>query len=511
MASVNNFEKGLDTPTNTSYLSWFSVDSNINYRYESADALLAHPEVLSIMIQHHLQEQVPRLQILDQYYKAKNTTIMNRPNRKDDERADYRIANNFGKVISQFMVGYMTGNSIQVADKDDQNIDKMIADVNDVNDADSENSDLALDLSKYGRAYELLWRDKEDQDRFALSNVFETFVIYDTTIERKPIMAVRYPRLGFATDGQETVQPIVYTADAVYTFPVTPLASITLKAEQAVMEPHRFGGVPIVEFSNNRFRSGDYEDVIPLIDAYDAAQSDLANYMTDLNDAMLWLNGDWTKAGWTAEDLVALKKANIMATTDAVGPDGSRYPTTAQYIYKQYDVTGTEAHLKRLVDDIHTMSNVPDLNDTNFSGTQSGESMKYKLLGLDQVCGVKAKMFKRGLLRRYKLIMSLRSDIKELSSVDTTGISINFSYNLPKAITSDLQAYTAAQGEISEKTLMGLFPSIIPNPDAEIKALDKAAGGKRQQGFKSDEEKAQAVKQSGQQTQKAVNNNEQTA
>src|SRR5690625_5644461 len=56
-------------------------------------------------------------------------------------------------------------------------------------------------------------------------------------------------------------------------------------------EPHFFQGVPIIEYENNRFREGDYEDVLNLIDLYDASQSDTANYMTDLNDAMLKIVG----------------------------------------------------------------------------------------------------------------------------------------------------------------------------------------------------------------------------
>lgn len=36
-----------------------------------------------------------------------------------------------------------------------------------------------------------------------------------------------------------------------------------------------------------------YEDVIPLIDLYDAAQSDTANYMTDLNEATLVITGEF--------------------------------------------------------------------------------------------------------------------------------------------------------------------------------------------------------------------------
>ncbi len=49
---------------------------------------------------------------------------------------------------------------------------------------------------------------------------------------------------------------------------------------------------PVVEYDNNRFRTGDFEHVISLIDLYDSAQSDTANYMTDLNDALLVISGD---------------------------------------------------------------------------------------------------------------------------------------------------------------------------------------------------------------------------
>ena len=111
------------------------------------------------------------------------------------------------------------------------------------------------------------------------------------------------------------------------------------------------------------------------------------------------------------------------------------------------------------------------MTDENFAGTQSGESLKYKLLGLDQVVGIKSRMFEKGLMRRYKLILSLSNTVQELSQVDSTGIEITFNYNLPKAINDDLTAYIGAGGRISEQTLMALFPELIANPDAEMKAV----------------------------------------
>ncbi len=42
--------------------------------------------------------------------------------------------------------------------------------------------------------------------------------------------------------------------------------------------------MPIIEYLNDQFKQGDFENVISLIDLYDQAQSDTANYMTDLNE-----------------------------------------------------------------------------------------------------------------------------------------------------------------------------------------------------------------------------------
>lgn len=68
-----------------------------------------------------------------------------------------------------------------------------------------------------------------------------------------------------------------------------------------------------------------------------------------------------------------------------MNPDGSKSQTDAKYVYKQYDVDGVEAYKERLQKDIHKISFVPDLTDEAFSGTQSGEAMKYKLFGFQHM------------------------------------------------------------------------------------------------------------------------------
>ena len=85
---------------------------------------------------------------------------------------------------------------------------------------------------------------------------------------------------------------------------------LTKLEERRPAEPHSFGKVTITEFSNNEKRRGDFEKVIPLIDLYDNAQSDTANYMSDLNDAMLLVVGNMELDSNTAQ----LQKMRMCST-----------------------------------------------------------------------------------------------------------------------------------------------------------------------------------------------------
>ena len=176
---VNEFEHGSDisysSDVNENFVS-FGVESNIHYRYSSADELLENADVLAKMIAHHNEHQVPRLQVLDDYYKAKNTNIIKNRRRKEKEKADHRAAHNFGKVLATFDVGYNTGNPIkvQINNKASQ---EAIDNFNQDNDIDGLNGELWLDMDKYGRAYEIIYRDEDDVDYVDLCNVFETFVV----------------------------------------------------------------------------------------------------------------------------------------------------------------------------------------------------------------------------------------------------------------------------------------------------------------------------------------------
>lgn len=450
---VNEFEFGSDTEAynvSKNFQQLYGLEANRSYRANSAEEILEHQDKLKSMIRDHYENQCPRLSALDDYVKARNNGIYNDKSRRIEKgKADHRAAHNFAKVINVFDVGYNTGNPIQKS-SDIEKVNEIIKEYDKENDAEALESELWRDFKKYGRAYELQYRNKEDKDRSVISNVFETFVCYGLDVERTPLFAVRYPR--YKTNTEEKVVVSVYTDERIITYKPTTMTKLDLILDEE--EGHYWGEVPITEYSPDRYRQGGYEDVIPLIDLYDSAQSDTSNYMSDLNDATLVISGDLRLDKYSVDDMVKMKEANMLLLSNGVNPDGSKSKTEAGYIYKQYDVSGTEAYKERLRKDIHNISFVPDLNDDSFAGNQSGEAMKYKLFGFQQIAKISQRGFAKGLTRRYRLLLNIKKFVNEADNTDLGNFTIKFTPNLPKAILEELKVLVDAGAQISQETLL---------------------------------------------------------
>ncbi|HEY4554692.1 MAG TPA: phage portal protein, partial [Bacillaceae bacterium] len=150
--------------------------------------------------------------------------------------------------------------------------------------------------------------------------------------------------------------------------------------------------------------------------------------------------------------------------------DGKAGQADADYIYKQYDVAGTEAYKSRVFDNILLFTNIPNLLDSKFAGNQSGEALKMKLFGLSQKRATKERLFKKSLRDRYRLINNIMSTASE-GTFDVNDLSISFTENLPKAIEQELKWFGELGGQLSQKTLLSLL-SFVENPQEE---LDKIA------------------------------------
>ena len=271
------------------------------------------------------------------------------------------------------------------------------------------------------------------------------FVIRDLTVEQNMIAAVHIPKYD------DNIVMTVYTHDEIITFKAFKTGAIRLVVEDVTK--HSYNDVPVVEWWNNRYRQGDFESELSLIDAYDASQSDTANYMSDLNDAMLVIKGDLDSIGLKAKEAAKMKESNMLFLQTGTNMNGSQTTADANYIYKQYDVNGVEAYKNRIANDIHRFSRIPNLEDDRFNATQSGIALLYKMIGLEQVRKSKEIYYTKALRRRYELISNIHKVINA-PLIEADKLTFTFHPNIPQDVWTEIKTYIESGGEISQETLM---------------------------------------------------------
>lgn len=453
----------------------FHRESRMRYRINNIEELFENEhKVLREFLEHHKSIQRPRIQELYDYSEGNNHTISIQQRRSEQDMADTRIIHNFGKSISVFKQGYLVGKPIQVEYDDgeeDSETDEVLKEIAKVNSFHDLNRMLVLDLSKVGRAYDLVYRSMEDVTKVKRLDPLNTFVIYDNTLEDKMLAGIRYYSVGLSDNKKHFID--VYIKDVIYKCQM-----IEGVITELAIEPHMFNDVPITEYLNTAEGMGDYESELSLIDSYDAVQSDTANYMTDTSDAILAIFGQVSFPDDVLGDnkkqieyMRKMRRARLLQLKPPVDVNGNEGTVDAKYLYKQYDVNGVEAFKKRIVNDIHKYTNTPDMTDTNFSGIQSGEAMKYKLFGLEQARVDTQSLFEKSLRRRYQLIANIGDFVKELTDFNISKLKITFNPNLPKALEETINAFKSLGGMVTNETAMRLT-GIVDDPKHEQELLD---------------------------------------
>ncbi|MCO4581057.1 Phage portal [Streptococcus infantarius subsp. infantarius] len=453
--------------------------------YESIDfASQKWIEQLKQYINTH-KLQIARLEELKRYYLGDNN-IKYRPDKTDEFAADNRISSDFAKYITVFEQGYMLGNPVKYTNED-KILQELIDTFSEQTNEAYHNILIKTDLSIYGRAYELL-NPEEDENSGVILKLYhlapeQTFVIYDDTYQQKSLLGVNYYEVDYGGGHRKTVVR-VYSDNTIYTYIDDNQDTFGLHLVDEI--EHYLKGVPVNEFKNNEDRTGAYESVLDDIDAYDLSQSELANFQQNSNDAILLITGnpytgsddnDYLEDGRVNPNgrlgvALGFKKAQIAVLDDNPNPGGSQ--PDAKYLVKQYDSAGAEAYKQRLVNDILRFTFTPDILDNNFSGIQSGESMKYKLMASDNYRSKQERLFKKGLMRRLRLAVNIwevkGNEATNYQAINQTAVI--FSPNLPQNDTELANIAKSLFGVVSDQTVYELLEQVTGiDAEDELKRL----------------------------------------
>ena len=421
------------------------------FQYKMSKDIPLTSEIIKKVIEKYRTNEVPRLNKLNKYYNAENEILSK--TRIDENAPNNKVVHPYASYITDTLTGYFMGEGATYSSLEDDAVDelKMILTYNDEQD---ENMELAKDMSIFGLSVELLYLDEDAMIRLKRIDPREVVVIYDDTLNEDILYGFRFYLYEDIIENKTYTMIEVYTSDRIITYK----SDENLNSLSFVSEiPHFFGMCPLIVFSNNEEQIGDFEQVIPLIDAYDKMESnslDDFDYFVDAYMVLTGLNAD-------SDDIKSMKENRIILLDN---------DSDAKWLIKNSPDEAIENVKNRIDKDIHKFSKTPDMSDEAFGSNASGVSIRYKTLPMENVVGIKERKFKKGLQRRIELIyviLALKGSLYDWRSID-----ISFTRNLPTNDTEIADMVNKLSNVASTETLLAQLP-FVDDVNKEMERIEE--------------------------------------
>lgn len=395
-------------------------------------------KLLAEYIQEHIESRVPRYLYLKAAYETRYMIFSKKG--KPDYKPDNRLAGDISRYLAETFEGYFIGNPVALKSSNEE-AQKWLADHGKFNDQDTVDADISMECSKYGNAFELLYSNEDGDARSVCMAPINAFMVYDDTVEKRPLFGVHY-----SYDENGRVQGEWFDAGSKVAFQQEEASSGINFAKPS---DHGFGGVPMVEYVQNKDKRGLYEGVLNLIEAYNKALSEKANDVDYFADCYLLIKGKELEEG----DVATIREDRLV---NLYGDDAE--VLDALFLAKP-SADETQEHLiNRLEMLIFKMAMVPDITDESFS-TASGIALKMRLLPMSNLAKSKERRFVASIRKRLKLLSGYvgASRFPEDAWLD---VDVTMQRNMPEDHAGEAELAGALSGIVSTETQLSLLSCV---------------------------------------------------
>ncbi|MCW4387079.1 phage portal protein [Limosilactobacillus oris] len=422
------------------------VTKNGSYLYAGKE--LDWPSVKSFI--NHNEGRTRKFKELYDLYTGDHAIIKN-PSDPKSARPDNRLVSNWANYVVDTYVGYFIGKPPKIT-LDEEASNQQLQNWFSENSFIDKLAEVTKQVAIYGCSYMLGYQDEEAKTRVAVVEPSSGFMIYDTSINRKPLAFVRYSYFNNKLQGD------LYTADGVQPFDGSGLAGKDSKP---------FKAVPAIEFVANDERLSLVGKIKTLVEAYDSAFSQKANQVAYFDAAYLAILGMNLKQDKNGDPILDIDKNKVIYAPSFDSSKGK-----IEFLSKPDGDTMQENMLNRLKDDIFQTAMVANLSDEAFSGNSSGVAIRYKLLAMQNQAAFEVRKFTIALRNLLGALLGLGQIIGTVDDGDKVKQDLNFHFNqnIPEDIASEVQAASGVQGIVSKETQLGLLP-FVDDPKAEIKRM----------------------------------------
>ena len=221
------------------------------------------PDILAEYIAKAKAQVAMRYKPLGDAYKGVYPILSQKA--KPQYKPDNRLVVNFAKYIVDTFNGFFIGNPVKTT-CDEESIAQIVEQVQNMNDQDDNNAELAKLTSIYGKAYEMYFVTRNKTLGITYLPPTEAFMIYDEGVVEDPLYFVHWYKNA---DDEEVGS--YSDATHIYYFKRNEGSYVITDSV-----PHHFDGVPAAEFIENDERQGIYESAMTLINGFNKALSEKA-------------------------------------------------------------------------------------------------------------------------------------------------------------------------------------------------------------------------------------------
>lgn len=443
------------------------------YKFEIGQVL--NERFLTRLVEKFRAREIPEYDRLDRYYASRNDTVRLRSMKSG--KPNNKILHGFSRYISNMATSYFMGKPIRYQVEDEE-YHEAIQDY--LKDTYNYNYEISKAASKKGIAFEILYVNERSELRSRKYEAQEILPVYSPKSDEFLECAIHLWEKrdldgNLLLDGAD-----VYDKTDIWSFRRKNKAALY---ELCEVMPHYLSDVPVIVYWNNEEQAGDYECVIPEIDAYDKAQSNTANDKDYFTDAYLIIKG--AGGGFTDEEGNEIPQSeaerNLRNSRVMFFDDNG----DAKFLVKQADGSQEEAYKDRIFRDIFFISQVPAMTDESFSGDLSGIAIRYKLIGLEQLAIMKENKFRLAVQKKIKLVTDW-INLKNTRNYDLSLVQQIYERNFIDNDTEKIENAGKAEGMVSKETQLSMLPSsVVPDTKEE---LERIAEEKRKEEFGYGEE-----------------------
>lgn len=366
-------------------------------------------------------------------------------------------------------------------EQDIKEIEELISHIVDYNDDGALFLELVLDFLVKRACYEIYYKDKVTGEiTIARSDALETVAIWDYSLPRNLIGIYRIIQTSMANGEYQNMVELTTAKGKRYYMDTPEKRKIfgtqeyeikfkdesLFKEDKKMKQPRKWDNDIPATAIEQEDGLAIFEPVISLIKAYQQVIQNSRNTFKYNDEAILKVIGyrpqnDLIIQDENGNDIInpaRVKEDEYVLNSRVRYLDGDK-ETNADlaWVTKEVNDSALQNHKKTLMDIICLCSFCPNMTDLGFTSADNNSALEKKFFSLQQYIATFEGEFKKGLLRRWEIILN-KFNKEKGKHYDFRDIEVKLQRNVPTDTKSETERAKGLRGLLSDETVISMLP-----------------------------------------------------